>query len=210
MPHVSHWPRFPQRTHHSMSMIFVLPLLHRILWNFKILSLSQMLSYDVCTGRLPSPAGFQQILIRYFCSPQKLSFADCVCAGQRLYTSIQIECENIWTTRNGSLCRSRYHCERTLPDRRNFCRSSFSAFISLHKPRQPIAVSDISVYICLIDIRSHSEANPKNNWMRGEQACLHKLRLWPIPFFLLPCYNFWKQYSTLEQAIGCCKRLKGK
>ena len=118
--------------------------------------------------------------------------------------------QNIWTTHSGNLCRSRYHCERTLPDRRNFCRSSFSAFISLHKPRQPIAVSDISVYICLIDIRSHSEANPKNNWMRGEQACLHKLRLWPIPFFLLPCYNFWKQYSTLEQAIGCCKRLKGK
>ena len=29
--------------------------------------------------------------------------------------------------------------------------------------RQPIAVSDISIYICLIDIRSHSEANPKNN-----------------------------------------------
>ena len=77
--------------------------------------------------------------------------------------------QNIWTTHSGNLCRSRYHCERTLPDRRNFCRSSFSAFISLHKPR-----------------------------------------LWPIPFFLLPCYNFWKQYSTLEQAIGCCKRLKGK
>ena len=42
--------------------------------------------------------------------------------------------------------------------------------------RQPIAVSDISIYICLIDIRSKSisisEANPKNNWMRGEQACL--------------------------------------
>ena len=143
-------------------------LFYRILWNFKTLSVPHAL-LDVCTGRSPSPAGSQQILIRYFCSPQKLSFADCVCAGQRLYTSIQIECENIWTTRIGNLCRSRYHCERTLPDRRNFCRSSFSAFISLHKPR-----------------------------------------LWPIPFFLLPCYNFWKQYSTLEQAIGCCKRLKGK
>ena len=31
--------------------------------------------------------------------------------------------------------------------------------------RQPIAASDISIYICLIDIRSKSisEANPKNN-----------------------------------------------
>ena len=33
----------------------------------------------------------------------------------------------------------------------------------------------ISLCICLVDIRSKSkaiaEANPKNNWMRGEQAC---------------------------------------
>ena len=36
--------------------------------------------------------------------------------------------------------------------------------------RQLIAVSDISIYICLL--RYHLEANPKNNWMRGEQACL--------------------------------------
>ena len=47
--------------------------------------------------------------------------------------------------------------------------------VKSHTCRQPIAVSDISIYICLIDIRSNSdsEANPKNNWMRGEQACLH-------------------------------------
>ena len=39
--------------------------------------------------------------------------------------------------------------------------------------RQPIAAFDISTYICLINIRiDHSEANPKNNWMRGEQPCL--------------------------------------
>ena len=44
----------------------------------------------------------------------------------------------------------------------------------MRSARQPIAVSDISIYICLIDIISisHSEAKPKNNWMRGEQACL--------------------------------------
>ena len=36
--------------------------------------------------------------------------------------------------------------------------------------RQPIVVSDISLYICFQDLIS--ESNPKNIWMRGEQACL--------------------------------------
>ena len=46
----------------------------------------------------------------------------------------------------------------------------FLATLPIALPRQPIAVSNL--YLFDRYQISHSDANPKNNWMRGEQACL--------------------------------------
>ena len=143
-------------------------LFYRILWNFKTLSVPHALLWCVYR-KIAIPCWVPTDPHPIFLLASKAQFCRLCLRGTKALHIHSDWMQNIWTTHSGNLCRSRYHCERTLPDRRNFCRSSFSAFISLHKPR-----------------------------------------LWPIPFFLLPCYNFWKQYSTLEQAIGCCKRLKGK
>ena len=69
--------------------------------------------------------------------------------------------------------------------------------------RQPIAVSDISIYICLIDISFRSKSKEQLNERRAGLSSVTRQPMWPI----WPIWPMWPRWPTWGQWLRWRLRL---